>query len=404
MLKKVSELHANKFNSIIYGNEELPADFLADISKNGILVPLSVKKDGTIISGHRRWKAAIQLELKNIPVNIISYADINEEKEAIISFNNQREKTFSQRMKEAEQLEIIEKERAKERKISGKSIDHRFYLTTGRKGRTSDTVAEKIGLGKRTTYEKATRIWEERKKPAIAEMVKKIDAGQISIHRAYEEVKRSVLQKNYLAESKSPKKLLGKYSAILCDLPWEYRRDNTPINGGVPYKSISKEELGKLPVHDITATDCSLFMWTTWPKLEEALFVIEKWGFTYITNAFVWVKLNPNGELIQQGKDILLKKGFHSGMGSWTNSNTEFVLFAKKGSPRRMKMDVKQIICAPRGEHSAKPQEIHDRIVELIGNIPRLEICARKKVAGWDQIGFDIDGIDLKKRLKQIAR
>src|ERR1022692_3683184 len=124
MQKKISELKANKFNSIVYGDEELPEAFLEDIKKNGIFVPLSIKKDGTIISGHRRWRSSKELNIKTVPVNIITYK--NENKEAIISFNNQREKTFSQRMKEAQQLEIIERERAQERKKAGKKSTHQL--------------------------------------------------------------------------------------------------------------------------------------------------------------------------------------------------------------------------------------------------------------------------------------
>jgi N6-adenosine-specific RNA methylase IME4 len=202
---------------------------------------------------------------------------------------------------------------------------------------------------------------------------------------------------------------------------------------------MSKEELGALPINEISDKNCVLFLWGTWAKLEEAVYVIDKWDFSLINCAFVWVKLNPSGTLIEYNKphlsiekdqlkklvnekgdisykefikftsdlsdnDLTLKRGIYSGMGNWTNGNTEFCLFAKKGSPFRMEKNVKQIIMAPRQAHSVKPKEIHSRIVEIIGDVSRLEIFGREKVAGWDVIGNEVDGKDVRVALKEIIK
>jgi len=108
--------------------------------------------------------------------------------------------------------------------------------------------------------------------------------------------------------------------------------------------------------------------------------------------------LNYTEEL--SGMDLTLKKGFFQEWGNWTNANSEFVLFAKKGTPRRLKKDVKQIICAPRGRHSAKPKELHNRIIDIIGDVPRLEMFGRERVDGWDVIGNEIDELDVNVSLK----
>lgn len=188
-----------------------------------------------------------------------------------------------------------------------------------------------------------------------------------------------------------------KYQIIYADMPWPYdnMKNNDPKMGGFSYGSMTIEEMCALKVKDITDKDCSLFMWCTWPKLFEAKAVIDAWGFKYTTCAFVWVKLNPTGSMIKETKDIILKKGVYSGLGHWVNGNTEFCLFCKKGTPKRVNKDVKQLIFSPRGRHSEKPAEVRDRIINLVGDLPKIELCARQRVEGWDawgkEIGYDIE-------------
>lgn len=170
-----------------------------------------------------------------------------------------------------------------------------------------------------------------------------------------------------------------KYSVIYADPPWTYKdmKNNDPKMGGITYPTMSLEEIKALPVQEITEKDCGLFLWATMPLLPEAFQVIEAWGFRYITCAFTWVKQNPSGE------------GIYSGLGHWTNGNAELCLFAKKGAPKRKAKNVKQIVLAPRGRHSAKPPEVRDRIVSLLGDIPRIELFARNTTPGWDVWGND---------------
>jgi len=177
-----------------------------------------------------------------------------------------------------------------------------------------------------------------------------------------------------------------KYNIIYADPPWLYdnRKDCDPKMGGITYPVMELEEIAALPVQSISANDCSLFLWATMPKLKEALYVIEKWGFTYTTCAFTWVKLNPSGE------------GIYSGLGHWTNGNAELCLFAKRGAPKRLNKNVKQIQIYPRGRHSQKPPEIRGEILKLVGDLPRIELFARQKTDGWDAWGNEVlSDIDL---------
>jgi len=180
-----------------------------------------------------------------------------------------------------------------------------------------------------------------------------------------------------------------KYQIIYADPPWSYDdpKGNDPKLGGITYPVMTNEEIASLPIINITDNNCSLFFWVTMPKLEDAFPIIKAWGFKYITCAFTWVKLNPiNGKV-------------YSGLGHWTNGNAELCLFCKKGSPKRVTNNVKQIQMCPRGQHSVKPSRIRNEIVKLMGDLPRIELFARppkdrlfedESYKGWDLWGNEV--------------
>ena len=171
-----------------------------------------------------------------------------------------------------------------------------------------------------------------------------------------------------------------KYSIIYADPPWQYKdpKGNNPAMGGITYPTMLLEDIKKLPIVGLADKDCALFLWVTMPMLREGLEVIDAWGFKYTTCAFTWVKLNPSGE------------GIYSGLGHWTNGNAELCLFAKRGHPVRVGKNIKQIVLAARGRHSAKPSEVRKRIVLLMGDVPRIELFAREEVEGWDCWGNEV--------------
>ena len=171
-----------------------------------------------------------------------------------------------------------------------------------------------------------------------------------------------------------------KYQIIYADPPWKYadQKNNDPKMGGITYPVMDLEDIKKLPINKLADKNCGLFLWVTMPMLREGLEVIEAWGFNYITCAFTWVKQNPKGY------------GIYSGLGHWTNGNAELCLFAKKGKPKRVAKNVKQIILSPRKRHSEKPVEARDRIVNLLGDLPRVELFARQYADGWDCWGNEV--------------
>lgn len=195
------------------------------------------------------------------------------------------------------------------------------------------------------------------------------------------------------------------YEICYEDPPWQYDNQQSfdPKRGGYKYKNLSMEAISQIPYNEFMAKDSLIFMWVTGPKLVEICSTVvpalEKQGFKYITKVFSWVKLNPTGSVTTIEKDIWLSKGVYSGLGYWTNGNTEDVLLFKRGTPKRISKSVKQITFAPRAdEHSAKPLEIKSKIIELMGDVPRIELFARERTHGFHAWGNEIPDpdIDLK--------
>ena len=83
--------------------------------------------------------------------------------------------------------------------------------------------------------------------------------------------------------------------------------------------------------------------------------------------------------------------GLFTGMGYWTRSNTEDCWLATKGHPKRIDASVHQVIMSPVQGHSQKPSIVREKIVQLMGDIPRIELFARRKVEGWDCWGNEVE-------------
>lgn len=186
----------------------------------------------------------------------------------------------------------------------------------------------------------------------------------------------------------------NKYDIIYADPPWRYQDKTCEGACAKHYNPMSVEEICALPVANLAAKDCTLFMWATYPQMQEALKVIAAWGFKYKTIAFQWVKLNRNVQVnnftIATVQDILHKVCFF-GLGRWTRGNTECCLLATKGKPHRENNSVSQLIFAPLTKHSSKPPEARDRIKTLLGGgMHSIELFAREQVEGWDCWGDEV--------------
>ena len=183
------------------------------------------------------------------------------------------------------------------------------------------------------------------------------------------------------------------YQAIYCDPPWRFatwnkatavksrKNKSTFGSANVHYNTMPTVDICRLPVWELCADDCVLFLWASWPMLNDALRVIDAWGFQYKTCGFDWSKANAS-----QPDMFLEEMRGAMGMGYWTRANTEPCLIATKGKPKRLKADVRMSIIEPRREHSRKPARVHGDIERLISG-PYVELFARQSRPGWDVWG-----------------
>lgn len=171
-----------------------------------------------------------------------------------------------------------------------------------------------------------------------------------------------------------------KYNIIYADPPWSYNDKALAGNRGAccKYQTQSKDWIDNLPVINIADDDCALFLWVTMPKLNECWQLIENWGFTYKTVAFTWVKKCKK------------KDSWFWGMGGWTRANAEVCLLATRGDIKRISASVHSVIDAPIERHSKKPDVVRHRIVQLLGDLPRIELFARNASDGWDVWGNEV--------------
>lgn len=185
-------------------------------------------------------------------------------------------------------------------------------------------------------------------------------------------------------------RLAGGFDVIYADPPWSYSVKNCNGTADKHYKTTSIADLKAMPVADLAAKDCTLFMWATYPLIREALDLISAWGFEYKSIAFQWVKFYEK------------KQTPFFGLGRWTRGNTEPCLLATRGKPRRVHNGVSQlvidyepetILTAPIGQHSAKPPEAREKISQLMGPGQRLEMFARSQTPGWVAWGDEVPAL-----------
>jgi len=168
-----------------------------------------------------------------------------------------------------------------------------------------------------------------------------------------------------------------KYKIIYADPPWSYQ---PMMNSSATdhYSTMTIEDICSLPIKDIADKDCVLFMWVTYPKLNQFMQVVKAWGFEYKSVAFTWVKKNKKSDT------------FFFGLGRWTRANPEICVIATKGSIKRLSAGVANLQIFPIEQHSKKPDKFRDLITELVGDLPRIELFARQPAEGWDSWGNEL--------------
>jgi N6-adenosine-specific RNA methylase IME4 len=177
------------------------------------------------------------------------------------------------------------------------------------------------------------------------------------------------------------------YDIILADCPWPYYGDpNKDAAAGKHYALLSLGEIAAIPVASMASPSAALFMWATCPRLPDALETMKAWGWYFRSVAFIWVKTRRDGAIIH-GQGV---------QPTFTKPTTELLLAGTRKKTGRafplLDHAMGQVVLAPRGAHSAKPPIFREKIVQLLGDRPRLELFAREHTAGWDAHGLDLDG------------
>lgn len=172
-----------------------------------------------------------------------------------------------------------------------------------------------------------------------------------------------------------------KYNIIYADPPWAYLwgrgKDGGHFAPENHYSTMSTDEICALDIKRLADKNCALFMWATMPCLPDAIRVMSAWGFKYKTCAFTWVKITKDGSPL-------------AGMGSYTKSNAELCLLGMRGHIKSVDKTVRQILMHPRLGHSVKPPLVRDRVTQLFGDLPRIELFARQQADGWESWGDEL--------------
>lgn len=191
-----------------------------------------------------------------------------------------------------------------------------------------------------------------------------------------------------------------KYQIIYADCPWRYNNQASKFRtsrgkiytGGAinHYEIMSIEEIKELPIQKICENNALLFLWATFPCLEKQLEVFKSWGFKYRTIGFTWIKLDKS-------------KNPSWGLGYYTRSNAEICLIGIRGKGLKLdRHDIHSVIISQKEKHSKKPDEVRSRIEKMYPTVSKIELFASKKVEGWDAIGYEIDGKDIREALSTI--
>jgi len=175
---------------------------------------------------------------------------------------------------------------------------------------------------------------------------------------------------------------MKKYNIILADTPWKFNNKNTggsmKSGADAQYSTMTLDEMKALPVNEIAADDCVLVMWYVGSQPQEAIDLVKAWGFTLKSmNGFVWVKLTA-------------KLLAFFGMGFWTRAGSESAIIAVKGKPKPLNKNIRAVRHEVVGKHSAKPAVFRDDIVDLCGDLPRIELFARETTEGWSCWGNEV--------------
>ena len=260
-----------------------------------------------------------------------------------------------------------------------KAVNRHSTLLTGEKSKKEAIKNAGLTIPTVGRYEKLAKIPEKEFEAVINAAKKKTESVTFSSFDRPEKAKESKAERvekiNEISQGNETLELEKTYPVIYADPPWQYAHSETDSRKiENHYPTMTLDEICNMPVSNISAKDSILFLWTTSPKLEEGLKVLNSWGFKYTTCA-IWDKQ---------------KKG----LGYYFRQNHEILLIGKRGNiPTPDPKDrPDSIVSIPKDKHSAKPLEFHQIIENMYPDFSRIELFCRDPQPKWDVWGNQSNG------------
>ena len=178
----------------------------------------------------------------------------------------------------------------------------------------------------------------------------------------------------------------GPFGFIMADPPWKFAtyspKGKEQKSAELHYDTMALDDIVALDVSGIADKDCLLWLWATRPMFQEALVVMQEWGFSYVTQGH-WAKTTKD------------RKGLAFGTGYILRDCGEPYIIAKRGKPKTHSRSVRSVIMAPRREHSRKPDEAY-RDAELLAgpDVAKADLFSRQSRPGWVNWGLEADLFD----------
>lgn len=330
----------------------------ADILENGLLEPIILHPDGSILDGRNRHRACIEA---GVQPKFRTWDGNGSLVAFVVSKNlHRRHLTYDQQTGIGLTLVPLFEKEAEERMLSG------IPAPNLEQGRSVEKAAQQVGISKTALYEMKAI---QREQPNLASQ---LISGKTTVREQRKAKKRQerVERIQHIEQQNEELPNDKTYSVVYADPPWRYEYTNTE-NRAIEnqYPTMTIEDICALPMNKLTADDAILFIWATSPKLLEALRVIKEWGFEYRT-CMVWVK------------DKI-------GMGYYARQRHELLLIAKKGNVPVAIPENRpdSVIEAPRTDHSSKPEVVYSIIERMYPEYNRIELFSRTEHAGWDTWG-----------------
>lgn len=345
-----------------------------NILENGILDSIKVW-DGIIIDGHNRYNIALNHDINfttHEMTNLVTRMDVVE-----WIINNQigrRNLSAYDRGLLALKLQEVLKIKGKENIVKSNKHESSSTTLSNQDKVDSRQEAAKTFNVSEGTLNKVRHIEEK----ATEDQKKKLKDGKKTINSVYNEIVKEEKRKEIETRITRPipecidiYNTDKKYKVIYADPPWSYENN---ITGTMPkdhYKLMALDDICQMPIKNITEKNAVLYMWAVVPQLEEALKVINSWGFKYKTH-FVWDKIKHN-------------------VGHYSSVRHELLMVAIKGScPLEYYNLYDSVYSEEKTGHSVKPNFFREMIDTVYINGNRIELFARQKNEGWDFFGNEL--------------